>query len=82
MARNFTHHRPIRAMRLNNPAETIAARANALRPFLGLAAEDRLASLRRMLRQERRAAGSGVGYDAARHAALRRLLLESAQSSK
>ena len=69
-------------MRLNNPAETIAARANALRPFLGLAAEDRLASLRRMLRQERRAAGSGVGYDAARHAALRRLLLESAQSSK
>lgn len=82
MAANFTNRRPIRAMRLKDPAETIKARAEALRPFLGNASEDRLASLRRLLRHERRAARSGVGYDAARHAALRRLLDEAAPSSK
>ena len=82
MARNFSTHRPIRAMRLRNAGETITARADALRPFLGASLDDRLASLRRMLRQERRAAGSGVGYDAARHAALRRLLDEAGQASK
>ena len=69
-------------MRLSDARETIAARADALRPFLGLRAEDRLVSLRRMLRQERRAAGSGVGYDAARHAALRRLINEAGQAPK
>lgn len=68
-------------MRLKDAAETIKARADALRPFLGTSSDDRLASLRRLLRHERRAARSGVGYDAARHAALRRLIDETGQAS-
>ncbi|MBS7542038.1 hypothetical protein [Ancylobacter oerskovii] len=59
-------------MRSHEPAEEIAARAAALRPFLGQGAERR-ARLARLLRAERRAALTGIGYDAARHAALRRL---------
>ncbi|MGA0561175.1 hypothetical protein ACO2RV_01915 [Ancylobacter sp. VNQ12] len=54
----------------------IAARAAALRPFIGSTREQRLATLRRLLRQERRAARSGLGYDPSRHAALRRLVAE------
>ena len=82
MAAHSRNYRPIRAMRLSDPTDTIAARAAALRPFLGIASGDRLASLRRMLRQERRAARSGVGYDAARHAALCRLLDEAGHAAK
>ena len=72
------HHpsRPIRAMRLEEPDAVIAARVAALRPFLGSAREQRLAALGRLLRQERRAACSGIGYDPSRHAALRRLAAE------
>lgn len=69
-------HRPIRAMRLEEPDAVIAARVAALRPFLGSAREQRLAALGRLLRQERRAASSGIGYDPSRHAALRRLAAE------
>jgi len=84
MARAFTAHfptrRPIRASRLREPDDIIAARAQALRPFLGSDPGGRLASLQRMLREERRAARAGIGYDAARHAALRRLLDEAQQT--
>lgn len=73
------HHRrrPIRAMRQEDPETTIAARAAALRPFIGSTREQRLATLSRLLRQERRAARSGLGYDPCRHAALRRLMAET-----
>lgn len=72
------HHRGrrIRAIRSEEPDEIIAARAAALRPFLGRSAEERRVALRRLLRTERRAARCGFGYDAVRHAALRRLLAE------
>ena len=69
--------RRIRAVRSDEPAEAISARAAALRPFLGRSGEERRINLRRMLRLERRAARCGVGYDALRHAALRRLLAEA-----
>ncbi len=73
-----THRaRPIRAVRSDEPAEAIAARAAALRPFLGRSSEERRINLCRLLRMERRAARCGVGYDALRHAALRRLLAEA-----
>lgn len=73
------HHRGrrIRAIRSEEPEEAIAGRAAALRPFLGQSVEERRATLRRLLRIERRAARCGVGYDALRHAALRRLLTEA-----
>ena len=70
-------HRHLRAMRSEDPEALIAARADALRPFLGATSEARLAAIRRLLRAERRAARSGVGYDAVRHAALHRLMSES-----
>lgn len=69
--------RRIRAARSENPDEAIAARVAALRPFLGRTGEERQVALRRLLRAERRAAGTGIGYDAVRHAALRRLLAEA-----
>lgn len=69
--------RRIRAVRLEEPNDAIAARAAALRPFLGRTREERQAALRRLLRTERRAARCGVGYDAVRHAALRRLMAEA-----
>lgn len=68
--------RRIRAARSEERDAIIARRAAALRPFLGRATEEGRAVLRRLLRAERRAAGSGLGYDAARHAALARLLAE------
>lgn len=73
-----SHHRErrIRAARTEEPEDAIAARAAALRPFLGRSTEERRAALRRLLRLERRAARCGVGYDALRHAALRRLMDE------
>ncbi|WP_018389841.1 hypothetical protein [Ancylobacter sp. FA202] len=67
----------IRAARSEERDDIIAGRAAALRPFLGRQPESHGATLRRLLRAERRAAGSGLGYDAARHAALRRLLAEA-----
>ncbi|MFT0860967.1 hypothetical protein [Ancylobacter sp. G4_0304] len=67
----------IRALRMEDPQAAIAARAEALRPFLGGTGKEKLASLRRLLRAERRAARAGFGYDATRHAALCRLLAES-----
>lgn len=67
---------PIRAMRVEEPAAQIAARAAALRPFMGRTREEQTTTLARLLRQERRAAAHGVDYDAARHAALRRLMAE------
>ncbi|MCK0209054.1 hypothetical protein MWN33_13540 [Starkeya koreensis] len=77
--RDHHRNRRIRAMRSEEPAEAIAARAEALRPFLGRSGEERMRALRRLLRAERRAAGTGLGYDAIRHAALRRLLAEPGQ---
>ncbi|TCK31265.1 hypothetical protein EV667_1372 [Ancylobacter aquaticus] len=72
-----TSHRPrIRAARSEERDAIIAGRAAALRPFLGRPPDGHGATLQRLLRAERRAAGSGVGYDAARHAALCRLLAE------
>ncbi|MPT23674.1 MAG: hypothetical protein E2577_12120 [Starkeya sp.] len=68
--------RRIRAARSEERDAIIARRAAALRPFLGHATEEGRTVLRRLLRAERRAAGSGLGYDAARHAALARLLAE------
>jgi hypothetical protein len=73
-------HRPghrIRATRSEERDDIINGRVAALRPFLGRPPEGQGAILRRLLRAERRAAGSGMGYDAARHAALRRLLAEA-----
>lgn len=70
------HHRRIRAARSEEREDIIAGRVAALRPFLGSPGADRGAALQRLLRAERRAARSGIGYDAARHAALRRLLAE------
>ncbi|MDF2621091.1 MAG: hypothetical protein K0S00_3750 [Xanthobacteraceae bacterium] len=74
-----SHHRKrrIQAVRTEEPNDTIAARAAALRPFLGRTREEHQAALRRLLRTERRAAHCGVGYDAVRHAALRRLMAEA-----
>ncbi len=68
--------RRIRAMRVEEPAAQIAARAAALRPFIGRTKVEKVAVLSRLLRQERRAAAQGAGYDACRHAALGRLLAE------
>ena len=68
--------RRIRAVRTEEPEDAIATRAAALRPFLGRTSEERRSALRRLLRTERRAARCGVGYDAIRHAALRRLMAE------
>ncbi|WP_425105744.1 hypothetical protein [Ancylobacter sp.] len=68
--------RRIRAARCEERDAVIARQAAALRPFLGRATEECRTVLRRLLRAERRAAGSGLGYDAARHAALARLLAE------
>lgn len=78
------HHRrrPIRAMRQEDPEAVIAARAAALRPFIGATREQRLATLSRLLRQERRAARGGLGYDPCRHAALRRLVAEIERPSR
>lgn len=78
------HHRrrPIRAMRQEAPEAMIAARVAALRPFIGATREQRLATLSRLLRQERRAARSGLGYDPSRHAALRRLMAETERFSR
>ncbi|MDQ0347229.1 hypothetical protein [Ancylobacter vacuolatus] len=67
----------IRAARSEERDDIIAGRTAALRPFLGRQPEGQSTTLRRLLRAERRAAGSGMGYDAARHAALRRLLAEA-----
>lgn len=74
-----SHHRKrrIRAVRAEEPNDAITTRAAALRPFLGRTREERQAALRRLLRTERRAARCGVGYDAVRHAALRRLMTEA-----
>lgn len=74
-----SHHRErrIRAVRTEEPQDAIAARAAALRPFLGRSREERRVALRRLLRTERRAAHCGIGYDAVRHAALRRLIAEA-----
>ena len=81
MTGSLTADRPlrrrIRAARSEEREDIIAGRTAALRPFLGRATEDSRATLRRLLRAERRAARSGVGYDAARHAALARLLAEA-----
>lgn len=66
----------IRVARSEEREATITARTEALRPFLGRSAEDRDATLRRLLRAERRAARAGSGYDAVRHAALCRLMAE------
>ncbi|HSI38920.1 MAG TPA: hypothetical protein VLA00_00035 [Xanthobacteraceae bacterium] len=66
----------ITALRLHEPRALIAARMDALRPFLARDPAVRRAMLARLLRAERRAAMSGVGYDAVRHAALRRLAVE------
>lgn len=68
--------RRIRATRVEEPATQIAARAAALRPFIGRTPAERIAAVSRLLRQERRAAAQGAGYDACRHAALNRLLAE------
>ncbi|MDQ0302891.1 hypothetical protein [Ancylobacter polymorphus] len=68
--------RRIRAARSEERDAIIGRRAAALRPFLGRGGEECRTVLRRLLRAERRAAGSGLGYDAARHAALARLLAE------
>ncbi|GAB4072347.1 hypothetical protein KHC28_26455 [Ancylobacter sonchi] len=68
----------LRAQRSQEPGEAIAARVAALRPFLGRDLAERRARLARLLRAERRAAHSGQGYDATRHAALRRLEAEMA----
>lgn len=68
--------RAIRSMRSEEPEVAIAARAAALRPFIGITVEERRTALLRLLRQERRASRSGHGYDASRHAALRRLMAE------
>lgn len=67
-------------MRLKDAAETIKARADALRPFLGISGEDRLTSLRRMLRHERRAARSGSAMTPP-GMPLRRLIDEARQAS-
>lgn len=74
-----SHHRKrrIRAVRTEEPEDAIAARATALRPFLGRTREERQTALRRLLRTERRAARCGIGYDAIRHAALCRLMAEA-----
>jgi hypothetical protein len=78
------HHRrrKIRAVRFEDPETLIAARMAALRPILGGMREQRVATLGRLLRQERRAARSGVGYDLSRHAALRRLATEIDPASR
>ncbi|MCB4768956.1 hypothetical protein LGR54_10100 [Ancylobacter sp. Lp-2] len=68
----------LRASRDHDAAEAIAARVAALRPFLGPDIGERRTRLARLLRIERRAALSGIGYDPARHAALRRLEAETA----
>ncbi|WP_371345243.1 hypothetical protein [Ancylobacter sp. IITR112] len=78
-------HRParrIRAARSEEREEIIARRTAALRPFLGPAADEAGATLHRLLRAERRAARSGMGYDPARHAALARLLAEAEAVSR
>ncbi|MCJ8143793.1 hypothetical protein MKI84_12790 [Ancylobacter sp. A5.8] len=72
----------IRAMRVEDPQATIAARVDALRPFIGGTGEEKLASLRRLLRSERRAARAGGVYDAARHAALCRLVAEAQRPAR
>ncbi|MCK0196378.1 hypothetical protein MWN34_05560 [Ancylobacter sp. 6x-1] len=55
----------------------LAARMETLRPFIGTTPEERRIVLSRLLREQRRAARSGRGYDALRHAALRRLMNEA-----
>jgi len=74
-----SHHRKrrIRAVRTEEREDAVAARAKALRPFLGQTGDERQTALRRLLRTERRAARCGIGYDAVRHAALRRLMAEA-----
>jgi len=67
----------IRAFRTQEPAALIAARSDALRPFIGMTPQERTKRLRAMLRAERRAAGRGLFYDPLRHAALRRLMDEN-----
>lgn len=75
-------HRPrIRAQRSHEPEAAIATRSDALRPFLGSTVEERRARLRSLLRAERRAARGGLGYDPLRHAALSRLLRETADAT-
>lgn len=71
------HYRRIRASRAEEREDVIAQRTAALRLFLGRPGDGRAAALQRLLRAERRASHTGVGYDAARHAALRRLLAEA-----
>ncbi|MCS0501056.1 hypothetical protein [Ancylobacter mangrovi] len=68
--------RRIRAQRVHEPESAIAARSEALRPFLGGSREERSARLRSLLRAERRAARRGQAYDPLRHAALARLMAE------
>lgn len=71
------HRRRIRATRLEEPETQISARMSGLRLFLDIGQEDRVATLSRLLRQERRASQIGCGYDPFRHAALVRLLAET-----
>ncbi len=71
-----TQNQRVRAMRMEEPEKQIAERAAALRPFIGRTHDERSATLARLLRQERRAAARGFGYDAGRHAALSRLMAE------
>lgn len=82
MRRTQPRRAAVRAMRLHEPAEAIAAKVAALRPFLGHGLAERRARLARLLRAERRAALTGIGYDATRHAALRRLDAETAADMK
>ncbi len=68
----------LRACRAHDPATLVAARMETLKPFVGATPEARRTVLSRLLREERRAALTGAGYDAVRHAALRRLLRDMA----
>lgn len=82
MTASQSRRAPLRAMRRHEPGEAIAAQVEALRPFLGQNPAERRARLGRLLRSERRAARCGIGYDAARHAALRRLAAEIMPNAK
>ncbi|GLK84950.1 hypothetical protein GCM10017653_30200 [Ancylobacter defluvii] len=82
MRRTQSRRATVRAIRMHEPAEAIAAKVAALRPFLGHGTVERRTRLARLLRAERRAALTGIGYDATRHAALRRLDAETVADMK